>query len=41
MNDQMKQKPMKMMKAMRTHIMTMMRKKNSTIKKSAKLVGRS
>jgi hypothetical protein len=35
MRDQMKQKPMKMMKAMKTHILTMMKTIFSTIAKSA------
>jgi hypothetical protein len=41
MKDQMKQKPMKMMKAMMTHILTMMRTIFSTIIENAQLVGPS
>jgi hypothetical protein len=41
MRDQMKQKPMKMMKAMNTQILTMMRTIFSIVAKSAQLVGPS
>jgi hypothetical protein len=41
MKDQMKQKPMKMMKAMKTHITTMMKTIFSIIVESAQLVGPS
>jgi hypothetical protein len=41
MKDQMKQKSMKMMKVVRTHILTMMKTNFSIVTKNAQLVGAS
>jgi len=39
MKDQMKQKPMKMMKALKTHMMMTMKLSFSIVTKSAQLIG--